>query len=102
MLRDKDLQRNRTLIWHFPNHWGESQNRAEGYGAYSAILRDNYHLIYFWETQERRLYDVSKDVAECHNLADEMPELTLQFAAELTDSLISYGAQRPTLKATGK
>ena len=102
LLRDKDLQRNRTLIWHFPNLWGESQNRAEGYGAYSAILRDNYHLIYFWETQERRLYDVSKDVAERHNLADEMPELTLQLAAELTDSLISYGAQRPTLKATGK
>lgn len=101
LLRDKDLQRNRTLIWHFPNLWGESQNRAEGYGAYSAILRDNYHLIYFWETQERRLYDVSKDVAERHNLADEMPELTLQLAAELTDSLISYGAQRPTLKATG-
>lgn len=102
LLRDNALQRDRTLIWHFPNLWGESQNRAEGYGAYSAILRGNYHLIYFWETQERRLYDVRKDVGERHNLADEMPELALQLAAELTDSLISYGAQRPTLKATGK
>ena len=102
LLRNSRLKRERTLVWHFPNLWGESQNRREGYGAYSAILRGNYHLIYFWETQECRLYDVCKDVGENHNLVDEMPKRTFQLAAELTDSLISYGAQRPILKATGK
>ena len=102
LIRNPQLSREKTLIWHYPNIWGESQDKAEGYNAYSAIMKGDYHLIYFWENQERRLYNVKEDVGERNNLAKSMPELTKSLAQELTDSLISFGAQRPKLKSTGK
>lgn len=102
VLRNPQLRRERTLVWHYPNRWGESQDRAEGYGTYSAIMKGDYHLIYFWANQERRLYNVKEDIGERNNLAKAMPELTMSLAQELTDSLISYGAQRPTIIATGE
>lgn len=87
----------RAIVWHYPNRWGESQDKAEGYGSWSAILKDGYHLIYFWENQERRLYNIKEDIGEQHNLAAEQPELCMALAQELTDSLVNYGAGRPKL-----
>ena len=46
VIKNPGIQRDRTTIWHFPNRWGESQDKNEGYGAYSAILKGDYHLIY--------------------------------------------------------
>lgn len=89
------VDRDRAIVWHYPNRWGESQDKAEGYGSWSAILKDGYHLIYFWENQERRLYNIKEDIGEQHNLAAEQPELCLALAKELTDSLVNYGAGRP-------
>lgn len=100
MVRDPSIERSRTNIWHYPNRWGESQDKNEGYGSWSAILKDGYHMIYFWENQERRLYNIKEDIGEQNNLAAEMPELCLALAQELTDSLIAYGAGRP--KRAGK
>lgn len=102
LLRDPSLTRERVAIWHYPNRWGESQDRAEGYSSWSAIMKGDYHLLYFWENQERRLYNIKEDIGEEHNLAKELPELTRQLAQELTDSLIAYGAKRPTVAATGE
>ena len=102
ILRNPDLNRDRVAIWHYPNRWGESADKSEGYGAWSAIMKGDYHLLYFWENQERRLYNVREDIGEEHNLASEMPELALQLAQELTDSLKAYGAKRPTLATTGE
>ncbi len=97
IIKDADLQRDRTTIWHYPNRWGESQDKKEGYGAYSAILKGDFHLIYFWENQERRLYNIKDDVGEQNNLAqlEEYAQTVLELSEELTDSLIAYDAQRP-------
>lgn len=94
-LTDTSLCRDRANIWHYPNRWGECQDKSEGYGAYSAIMKGDYHLIYFWENQERRLYNIREDIGEQHNLASTQPELTMQLAQELTDSLKAFGALRP-------
>ena len=75
ILRDPSIERTRTNIWHFPSLWGESQDKAEGYGAYSAILKGDYRMIYFWESQERRLYNIKEDIGERNNLAKTEPEL---------------------------
>lgn len=98
ILKDPSIQRDRTTIWHFPNRWGESQDKNEGYGSYSAILKGDYHLIYFWETQERRLYNIKKDVGEQTNLASQSDyyQTLMELSQELTDSLIAFDAQRPT------
>ena len=102
LIKDPNVSRDRVAIWHYPNRWGESQDRAEGYGAWSAIMKGDYHLLYFWENQERRLYNIREDISEEHNLVKEQPELALQLAQELTDSLKAYGAKRPTLATTGE
>lgn len=86
----------------FPNLWGESQNKEEGYGAYSAILKGDYHLIYTWETQQLRLYHVTQDIGEQQDLANQHPEIVKQLSKELSDYLRERNAQRPSLKATGK
>lgn len=64
----------RPIVWHFPNLWGETQNKEEGYGAYSSILKGDYHLIYTWESRQCRLYNVKEDIGEQNDLADSMPE----------------------------
>lgn len=90
----------KTLIWHFPNLWGETQEIAEGYGAYSSILKGDYHLIYHWENGQTELYNIRQDISEQNSLAADMPKVVRKLARELTDALKARGAQRPALKAT--
>lgn len=71
-------------------------------GAYSAILKGDYHLIYTWETRQLRLYDVKKDIGEQNDLSQTMPDKVKELAAELSDYLRERDAQRPSLKSTGE
>lgn len=102
LLKHPRRRRDRVTIWHFPNLWGESQDKAEGYGAYSAIMKGDYHLIYTWETRQLRLYNVRKDIGEATDLAASKPKLVRRLAQELTDSLQACRAQRPVLRSTGQ
>lgn len=102
LLRNPGLQRTRTIIWHYPNLWTTGISQDDGYGAYSAIRRGPFHLIYFWESRDTELYDISEDIGQYHDLSLIYPRLTEELSRELTDSLRSYGAQRPTRKADGK
>lgn len=102
VLMNPEKRKDRVLVWHFPNLWGESQNLEEGYGAYSAIMKGDYHLIYTWETRQLRLYNVKEDIGEQHDLAQAMPDKVKELAAELSDYLRERDAQRPSLKATGE
>lgn len=92
----------RAIVWHFPNLWGETQEIDEGYGAYSSIMKGDYHLIYHWENGRTELYNVRKDVSEQHDLSASQPGRVRKLAAELTDYLKARDAQRPALKATGE
>lgn len=102
LLKNPSLKRDRVVVWHYPNRWGESTDKAEGYGAYSAIMKGDYHLLYFWETQERRLYNIRKDIGEQDDLAATMPRLVESLSRELTDSLKACEAQRPRFKDTNE
>lgn len=102
VLQDPSARHERTIVWHFPNLWGETQDKEEGYGAYSSILKGDYHFIYHWETQQKRLYNVRKDIGEQNDLSQKRPKLVKMLAQELTDFLKSADAQRPSYKATGQ
>lgn len=65
-------------------------------------MKGDYHMLYFWETQERRLYNIREDIGETNNLAKTEPELLQALSEELTDSLKAYDAQRPTYTETGQ
>lgn len=74
----------------------------EGYGAYSSILKGDYHLIYTWETRQCRLYNVRQDIGEQNDLAVRMPEKVKELAAELTTYLKERDAQRPSYRSSGE
>ena len=84
----------RDVVWHFPNLWGETQDTEEGYGAYSAILKDNYHLIYTWETGRLRLYDVKNDIGEQNDIAASRPDVVKSMAAELSEANRARGPMK--------
>lgn len=95
-------RQDRILVWHFPNLWGESQEIEEGYGAYSAILEGDYHLIYSWETGQHRLYNIREDIGEQNDLADKMPAKVRRLSKKLSDYLRDREAQRPSYSGSGK
>lgn len=100
--KGKVTEKDKVIVWHFPNLWGETQNKEEGYGAYSAILKGDYHLIYTWETGTLRLYNIKEDIGEQNDLAGSIPDKVKELATELSDYLRERDAQRPSMKATGE
>lgn len=101
-LRKPSTNKERPIVWHYPNLWGETQDKNEGYGAYSAILKGDYHLIYHWETGQKRLYNVREDIGERNDLAASEPKLVRKLSRELADYLKETEAQRPFFKADNR
>ena len=52
-------------------------------GPSGAIRKGDFKLIEVFETGKYELYNVRKDIAENHNLAGKMPELTEELANNL-------------------
>lgn len=90
---------NRDLIWHYPNKWGVE---GPGIGATSTIRRDNWKLIYWYNTQRFELFNLALDIGEKHNLAAEQPALISDLAKRLGEHLRQADAQRPFLKDSGR
>ncbi len=63
----------------------------------SAILLGNYKLIRIYETDERRLYDLSKDLSEQNDLSAQMPEKVAELDGRLTNYLKAVNAQMTTV-----
>lgn len=102
VLKKPEARRNRPIVWHFPNLWGETQDKEEGYGAYSAILDGDFHFIYTWETRQCRLYNVKEDIGEQHDISKDMPHKLKELSKMLSDYLRARDAQRPAYAATGE
>lgn len=94
-----DPSENRSLFWNFPNNWGPT---GPGIGATCTIRQNDYKLIYYYEDQHFELFNISNDIGEKNNLAFRHPELVKQLAKDLGEYLRNSGAQRPSLKNTGK
>ncbi len=82
---------NRDLFWHYPHY------HAGGDGPYSAIRSGNMRLIEFHEDQHRELYDLSNDIGEQQDLAEQLPEVTQALTAKLHQWRESLAAQMPTI-----
>lgn len=63
----------------------------------SAIFLGNYKLIRIYETGERRLYDLAKDISEQNDLSAQMPEKTAELDNRLTAYLTAVNAQMTTV-----
>ena len=64
-----DTMEERPLFWHYP-HYGN-----QGGQPMAAVRRGNYKLLKFFEDNHTELYDLSQDIAESFNLAEELPNL---------------------------
>lgn len=89
----------RALFWHFPNEWGPT---GPGIGAFSAVRKGNWKLIYYHLDQTFELFDIPNDIGEKENLASEYPEKAKELAGVLSEYLQSVQAQMPKDKSSGK
>jgi hypothetical protein len=87
---DKGVVKRNTepLIFHFPWHTGTPE---------SVIRLGNYKLWKNLDTLEYKLFDLSKDIEENHNLAKQMPELVQKLDKQRADYLDSVNAETVTL-----
>ncbi len=93
-----DPSRGRSLIWNYPNVWG---NVGPGISLNCAIRRGAWKLIYNYKTHGKELYNIETDISEEHNLAGQHPRLVRKLSRELSQKLRKMNAQRPYVKATG-
>jgi arylsulfatase A-like enzyme len=97
--QEEGFPNDRPLFWHYPNHWGP---KGPGIGPSSTIRRGDWKLIYYHAPRRYELFDLSEDLGEEHNLAQERPELVAELAKRLQDYLREVDAQMPLDKETGK
>jgi arylsulfatase A-like enzyme len=99
ILKGEEVENNRDLFWHYPNNWGP---KGPGIGAFSAIRKGDWKLIYYHIDQSFELFNINTDIGETINLADQEKEKLQELAIVLGTYLKEVDAQMPILTATGK
>lgn len=94
----KPVQDDRPLFWHYPNEWGPE---GPGIGAFSAIRKGDWKLIYFHEDQRFELYNIKEDIGEKENKISIRPKEAEDLARLLSDHLVNVNAQMPSYKKNG-
>ncbi|MGV8093878.1 MAG: sulfatase [Mangrovibacterium sp.] len=89
----------RSLYWNCPNIWG---NDGPGIGMTCSIRRDDWKLVYYYESGKKELFNISEDIGEKSNLASQYPKITRKLSKDLGKYLRRVGGQRPSYKQGGK
>ena len=84
----------RPIFWHFPHTYDQY--------PYSSVRKGKWKLIYLHTDRKLELYDLSNDISEAKNVAENYPEVTRELASLLTARLQESGAGMPVDKRTGK
>lgn len=79
----------KELVFHFPHYQGDS--------PHTALLLGNYKLMRFYEDDSLHLFDLSKDLQESQNLAEQQPDLAKRMSKLMAEYLEHVGAQMPTV-----
>jgi arylsulfatase A-like enzyme len=77
------------LVVHFPHYDGDDLGPA------STILLRQYKMIRFFESEQRRLFDVNADPSEQHDLASQKPDILTAMDRRLTEYLAQCKADLP-------
>lgn len=89
LLRGADTLNRDALYWHYPHY-------SDQHGTPASVIRwYEYKLIRFWEDKHVELYDLSADISEEHDLANELPDVAARLNAMLGDWLKRVGAKLP-------
>ena len=82
----------RTLFWHFPNYTNQGGRPA------GAVREGKWKLVEQYEGGVE-LYDLSADIGEKTNLANEQPKVAADLQKKLAEWRASVGAQMPVPNA---
>lgn len=94
-----DRNDHRTLVFHYPHVWGP---HGPGYQPHSAMRMGDWKVIYYYNSQQWELYNLSADLSEKENLAQRFPKKLSELANELNSQLLAKQAQWPVNRVTGK
>ncbi len=75
------------LVFHFPHYQGET--------PHSAIFLGDFKLIHFYETGEDKLFNLTDDIGEKHDLAMEKPSKSKELRSLMDKYLTEVHAQLP-------
>lgn len=79
-----------ALYWHYPHYPNQG-------GLPGGVIREgNLKLIEYYEDGSVELFDLSNDLGETNNLADQMPEEAARLQQKLAAWRTSVDAQMPT------
>ena len=93
LLRNSGKLQRDELFWHYPHY---QHYQLGGTTPYAAIRKGDFKLIEFFDDTRVELYDLSKDIAEQHNLAAELPEKANELRARLHSWQKEVNAQMPS------
>jgi arylsulfatase A-like enzyme len=74
----------RTLVWHYPHYHGSAWRPG------SAIRQGRWKLIEFYEENKVELYDLTREIGEMHDVAEQNPDT----ADTLRDEMHTYIEER--------
>ena len=77
------------FVVHFPHY------DKDAIGPASAILLGDFKLIRVYETGALKLFDITQDPGERHDLAQQMPDKAKELNQRLSDYLAAVNAQMP-------
>jgi len=66
------------LVWHMPVEVDHPQ---------TAIRQGDWKLLYYWDTKQAQLFDLSKDMREAHDLSSEQADRTKAMLAVLREHI---------------
>ncbi len=95
----KSPSKGRALYWNYPHNWGPT---GPGIGATCTIREGDWKLIYCYQTGDKMLYNIAKDLGETKNLIHCEPKMAKRLSSKLGRYLRSVGAQRPSFKESGE
>lgn len=98
-LQGKTARNNRPLLFHCPNNWINCNHAPIQYHPYTAMVLDQWKLIYRHGTFDFELYNLNDDISEKKNLASGQPDRVKKLAKLMTRLLKERNAQMPTFKA---
>ncbi|NOY81276.1 MAG: sulfatase [Kiritimatiellaeota bacterium] len=78
-----------ALYWHYPHYY-------ETTAPVSAVRRDAWKLLEYFEDGHIELYHVSEDISEQHDMADSEPQIAAELRQMLQDWRRAVGARLPS------
>lgn len=98
LLRGSTQTKDRPLLFHFPNIWGEGSSFSQYYQPSTALRLGDWKLIYWHAEQMLELFHLKEDISEQRNLASALPKKTREMAELMTSLLKKRNAQMPVFK----